>query len=165
VRAKSAPVALALLLAVTGCGSGSDNPPTGGHPNGDLPIGGDLNTTVPACPFTAQQVSQFVGQSMVDKGDCLFGDGKGVASVTITMSSQLAGSSTFDYKRKDADKRYDKAADVQKGDKAYVAAKELEGEAMLISKGGSYTLTLSSFDFDAAKYEQALRAMLYAIPT
>ncbi|MDQ7907444.1 hypothetical protein RB614_23275 [Phytohabitans sp. ZYX-F-186] len=130
----------------------------------ELPVGGDLSTAVPACPFTAEKVSQLVGQPMVDEENCLFGDGKGIASVTITTSSQLAGSGTYDHKRESAGKRYGHVTDVHKGDKAYVAVGDTEAEAVMIREDGSYTLTLSSFSFDKAKYEQTLHAMLDGIP-
>ncbi|MEO3930488.1 hypothetical protein ABGB07_42575 [Micromonosporaceae bacterium B7E4] len=164
MRVRFAPVALTLLFAVASCGGGS-NSTAGGPSDVEPPVGGDLNTAVPACPFTAEKISQFVGQPMVDKENCLFGDGKGVASVTITMSSQLAGSGTYDYKRESADKRYGDVTDVQKGDKAYISIGETEAEAVMIREDGSYTLTISSFSFDKARYEQVLQAMLDGIPS
>ncbi|MEO3927722.1 hypothetical protein ABGB07_28215 [Micromonosporaceae bacterium B7E4] len=164
MRVKFAPVALAVLFVVASCGGGSNT--TADRPSDvELPVGGDLNTAVPACPFTAAKISQLVGQPMVDKDNCLFGDGKGIASVTITTSSELAGSGTYDHKRESAGKRYGNVTDVQKGDKAYIAAGEIEAEAVMIRDDGSYTLTLASFSFDKAKYEQTLQAMLDGIPS
>lgn len=163
VRTKLVFVLLSLALAAAGCAGGSNDSPGGpdsGEP-GDLT---KLNTAVPACPFTAAKVSEIVGQPMTDDGNCLFGDGRGVASVTITVSSQLAGSSTYDYKRKQAAETYDKVSDIKKGDSAYVAVDDVKAEAVLISKGGSYTLIMSSFGFEPARYEQSLRAMLDEIP-
>lgn len=153
VRVRFAPVALALLFAVASCGGGSQTPAEGAS-DVDLPVGGDLNTAVPACPFTAEKVSQLVGQPMVDEGNCLFGDGKGVASVTITTSSELAGPGTYDYKRESAGKRYGEVTDVQKGDKAYIAVGDIEAEAVMIREDGSYPLTIARFSFDKAKYGQ-----------
>ncbi|WP_117208838.1 hypothetical protein [Allorhizocola rhizosphaerae] len=65
---------------------------------------------MPACPYTASQVSEILGQPMTDQGACLFGDGKGVAGFGATMPSRLAGSSTYDYQREQAGKPYDRVS-------------------------------------------------------
>ncbi|MDQ7910733.1 hypothetical protein RB614_40180 [Phytohabitans sp. ZYX-F-186] len=158
------PVAVALLFAVAGCGGGS-GAAAGEGSDVDLPVaGGDLGTAVPACPFTAEKVAEIVGKPMVDEGNCLFGDGKGVGSVTITMSSQLAGSTTYDYQRKTADESYATVTDVPKGDRAYIAVDDIKAEAVLVGAGGSYTLIMSSLSLDPPAYERALRTMLDALP-
>lgn len=166
-RARLAPVAVALLLAASACGGDAgtgSGTGTGDAADVGLP-GGDLNMTVPACPFTAEKISEFVGKPMVDEGNCLFGDGKGVGSVTITVSSQLAGSTTYDYQRRTAGESHAKVTDLQKGDRAYIAVDDIKAEAVLISKGGSYTLLMSSLSLEPAAYERALQAMLDAIPS
>lgn len=163
MRARFASVLLLLLLSAAACGGDSGDPSGGTGSEVDGSVAG-LGTSVPQCPFDAAKVSEVVGQPMTDQGDCLFGDGKGVASLTITRSSELAGSSTFDYQRQQADLLYDKVSDVQKGTKAYLAAKDIRGEAVLISKKGSYTIILSSFSFDVATYERTLRVLLDEIP-
>lgn len=167
MRSKFVPALLLLLLAVAGCGGDSENSPgtgTGSNPDGSV---AGLGKAVPSCPFTAAKVSELVGEPMEDQGNCLFGDGKGIASVTITMSSELAGSMTYDYQRKTAVASYDKVTDLDTGGKGYVAAEDIQGEAVRINKNGSYTLILSSFvrfESDPAKYEQTLRALLDALP-
>jgi len=164
MRVKLVPVLLSLLLTTAACGGGGGSGnPAGPGSNVDNPQSG-LGSTVPACPFDAAKASQIVGQPLVDQGSCLFGDGKGVASLNITTSTELAGSTTYDYSHKQAGKTYTKVVDVQKGDRAYIAVKKLQAEAVLISKKGSYTMIMSNFEFDLAKYEQTLRALLDAIP-
>ncbi|MFC0532418.1 hypothetical protein [Phytohabitans kaempferiae] len=162
-RAKLVPVAFALLLAVAAC-DGESGAAAEDAGLGDLPVVGNLESTVPACPFTAEKISGFVGKPMVDDGNCSFGDGKGVGSVTINLSSQLAGSTTYDYQRKTAGESHAKVTDVQKGDRAYIAVDDIKAEAVLVSKGGSYTIILSSLSLDPAGYERALQAMFDEIP-
>jgi hypothetical protein len=164
MRRVIAPVLFLVLLAAAGCGG-----TTAGSPGADAGAGGAADAeagvggTVPGCPFTAAQVSDIIGQPMTDEGNCLFGDGKGVASLTITVSSKTAGATTFAYQRDRAEKVYDRVTDINKGDKAYVAAKDIEAEAVVVSDKGSYTLIMSSFSTDPAAYEQTLRKLLDAI--
>ncbi|MFF5180172.1 hypothetical protein ACFY2Q_19285 [Micromonospora sp. NPDC000316] len=156
-----------LLIPLVACGPddfGDADPAAGAgvEVDGDLPTG-----SRPACPFTAAQISDFVGQPMKDEGNCAFGDGKGVASVTITTASPLAGESTYAYQRKNAAEVYREVKDVDKGRKAYLAFKDIEGEAVVVSDKGSYTVILSSFERISAKpggYEPTLRAVLDALP-
>lgn len=149
-------VALALTLTLGACGG--DEP--GDESDVDFGLGGDLSDSVPACPFTADKVSGFVGKPMVDQGNCSFGDGKGVGLVTITVSSQVAGATTYDYQRETAGGSYAKVTDLDKGDRAYIAVDDIKAEAVLVSEGGSYTLILDSLSLDPDGYERALRAML-----
>jgi hypothetical protein len=164
MRRVIAPVLFLVLLAAAGCGG-----TTAGSPGADAGAGGAADAeagvggTVPGCPFTAAQVSDIIGQPMTDEGNCLFGDGKGVASLTITVSSKTAGATTFAYQRDRAEKVYDRVTDINKGDKGYVAAKDIEAEAVVVSDKGSYTLIMSSFSTDPAAYEQTLRKLLDAI--
>ncbi|MEU5941870.1 hypothetical protein ABZ807_22400 [Micromonospora sp. NPDC047548] len=158
-----------LLLPLVACGaedtSGPD-PATGAGVEADA--GGDVpDTPAPPCPFTATQVSGIVGQPMVDQGRCLFGDGKGVALLTVTTASPLAGETTYDYQRKQATQVYREVKDVDKGEKAYLAVKDIEAEAVVVSRAGSYTVILSSFErlgASADGYERTLRGLLDALP-
>jgi hypothetical protein len=163
MRRVIAPVLLLVLLAAAGCGgTTTGSPGTEATAEAEAGVGG-AGGAVPGCPFTAAQVSDIVGQPMTDEGNCLFGDGKGTASLTITVSSKLAGATTFAYQRQQAEKLYDRVTDINKGDKAYVAAKDIEAEAVVVSDKGSYTLIMSSFSTDLAAYEQTLCKLLDAI--
>jgi len=165
----------AALLAPTACsaidGSGTTDSSANGGIEGvdDSVTDGDGDTeaqgsaVAPPCPFTAEQVSDLVGQSMEDQGNCLFGDGKGVASLTITMASATAGEVTYDYQRDQAGKTYANVSDLGKGTKSYLAIKDIGAEAVLISDQGAYTVTMSSFSFDTAQYDQTMRALIDAI--
>ncbi|MEV2238271.1 hypothetical protein [Micromonospora sp. NPDC049891] len=165
------PAVLAAALALTGCDSSEPTPPEAGpgadaEADLDLPAG-DAGTETPACPFTAAQISELVGQSMVDNGKCSFGDGKGVAALSVTTASQLAGETTYDYQRQQAAQTYQTVTDLDGGGKGYLAVKELGAEAVLVGGAGSFTVTLSSFERLGAQsdgYEQALRRLLDALP-
>ncbi|MEH0931521.1 hypothetical protein [Micromonospora sp. CPCC 205558] len=161
-----------LLLPLVACGP-DDNTGSaaGGDTDADVGIdadGGDVSAVErPACPFTAAQVSDLVDQSMKDEGSCLFGDGNGVAMFTITTASPTAGEATYDYQREQATQTYREVKDVDKGRKAYLAVKDIGGEAVVISDKGSYTVTLSSFQAIGASpggYEPTLRKVLDALP-
>lgn len=162
-----APLLLLTLVGPAACDNSADAPAStqAGADTGSNPDAGTANNTVPACPFTAAQVSDIVGRPMVDEGNCLFGDGKGVASLTITMASQLAAATTYDYQHEQAGKQYDRVVDLDRGDKSYLATKDIAGEAVVISVKGAYTLIMSSFSMDPAGYEQKLRRLLDAIPS
>jgi len=168
----------AALLAPTACGAidGSGSGSMDGSANGGIEGGVDDSVTdgdgdteaqgsaaAPSCPFTAEQVSDLVGRPMEDQGNCLFGDGKGVASLTITTSSATAGEVTYDYQRDQAGKAYPNVSDLDKGTRSYLAIKDIGAEAVLISDQGAYTLTMSSFSFDTAQYDQTMRALVDAI--
>jgi hypothetical protein len=166
------PVTLLLLIGAAACGGGGTpgGPDSGGGAAAEAGAGagGGLGSdTVPPCPFTAAQVTEFVGQPMKDDGNCSFGDGKGVAVLGITMASEVAGLTTYDYQRKQADQIYREVKDIDKGGKGYLAVKDIGAEAVLISGKGSYTVTLSSFERlgdTPGGYEQVLRKMLDALP-
>ncbi|WBB68522.1 hypothetical protein [Micromonospora sp. WMMD812] len=174
VRRLIAPVVCSLLLfplAACGADDAGDTPPAGGSGveadgGGDLPAAG-ADAPAPPCPFTADKVAEIVGQPMVDQGNCSFGDGKGVALFTVTRASQAAGATTYDYQRQQATATYREVKDVDKGEKAYLAVKDIEGEAVVVSRAGSYTVILSSFERLGATpdgYERTLRTVLDALP-
>ena len=158
------------LLAPAGCGGAQDagdgSAAAGiGFADDDDPGDGGktLSDVKPTCPFTAAQVTDLLGQPMTDEGDCLFGDGKGVAQLTITVSSAFAGETTYNYQREQAGKQYTSVSDVDKGVKSYVAVRELQAEAQLISEKGAYGLIMSSFEYDEATYDKTLRSLIDAI--
>jgi hypothetical protein len=164
------PLLLLALLVPAACDDAGDTP-TGGPAvdTGDDTTGGDDAADLtggvrPPCPFTAAQVSDLLGQPMQDQGNCLFGDGKGVAGLTVTTASTMAGRATFDYQHEQARKQYARVVDLDRGDQSYLAAKDVAGEAVLISGKGAYTLVLSSIGTDVAGYERTLRRLLDAIP-
>jgi hypothetical protein len=189
MRRLIAPMVCLFLLGVAGCGS-SDSPDdtaandaatveSGAQQGSDGAAGNKAgsdagtdaveagtggvaaNNDVPPCPFTAAQVTDLIGQPMTDEGNCLFGDGKGVASATITTASELAGGTTYAYSRKMADESYEVVKDLDYGTDSYLAVKDIEAEAVVVSDKGSYTVILSSFErFDNAGYEQTMRKML-----
>ncbi|RGC69095.1 hypothetical protein C5N14_10040 [Micromonospora sp. MW-13] len=158
-----------LFVPLVACGAedtGGTDPATGAGV--EVNAGGDVaDAPAPPCPFTATRVSEIVGQAMVDQGNCSFGDGKGVAQLTVTTASRLAGGSTYDYQRNQATKVYREVTDVDKGEKAYLAVKDIEAEAVVVSGTGSYTVILSSFERLGASpdgYERTLRELLDALP-
>ncbi|SCG52171.1 hypothetical protein GA0070609_2629 [Micromonospora echinaurantiaca] len=164
-----APVALVVVLALTGCG-GSEEPQ--GSPGaaeevdgGDGVIEGDgAAVERPSCPFTPERASELVGRTMNADGNCLFRDGNGVAILTITLASEVAGQATYDYSREQAGKRFERVSEVDKGDQGYLATGGTEAEAVVISKAGAYTVQISSFHDDAAANEALLRKLVDAIP-
>ncbi|MBQ1024073.1 hypothetical protein KBX00_06770 [Micromonospora sp. C95] len=171
VRRLILPVVLVAALALTGCDGGEPAPPAAGPGAGaetdlDLPADG-AGTETPACPFTAAQVSELVGQSMVDDGNCSFGDGTGVAALSVTTASRLAGETTYDYQHQQAEQTYQTVTDLDGDGKGYLAVKDIGAEAVLVGGAGSFTVTLSGFERLGAQpdgYEQALRRLLDALP-
>ncbi|OKI67391.1 hypothetical protein A6A27_23075 [Micromonospora sp. CB01531] len=161
------PLLLLALLVPAACDSSADSSASGGADAGSgVDAGSDdlgkLADSVPTCPFTADRVSELLGKPMKDQGNCAFGDGNGVASLTITMASEFAGATTYDYQHEQAGEQYDKVVDL--GDRSYLAAKDIAGEAVVVSPKGSYTMIMSSFSMDVATYEQKLRQLLDALP-
>lgn len=163
------PVLLATALALTGCG-GSEPAARGAGPDAgsdadlDLPVDG-ADAVRPACPFTAEQVTGIVGQQLDDKGNCSFGDG--IALLTVTTASRVAGEMTYDYQRQQADQTYQSVTDLGVGDKGYLAVQDIEAEAVVINGAGSFTVTLSSFQRLGAQpdgYAQAMRKLADALP-
>jgi hypothetical protein len=152
-----------ILLVSGGCGGDDASPPDSGQ--ADSQDGGDTGqgTAVPECPLTEDQVTDIIGQPMTDQSNCLFGDGKGVASLTITMASESTGAATLDTLRESAEGRYDSIEDLGGDGSGYVAVGELGGEAVSITEAGSFTLTMSSFErFDPSGYDETLRALVDA---
>ncbi len=165
------PALCAAALVLAGCDSAeSPGPDAGAGVDAEAPAdGGDTGADAapPACPFTAEQVSDLVGQPLVDKGSCLFGDGNGVATLTITTASRTAGETTYDYQRQQATETYREVTDLDGGGKGYLAVKDIGAEAVVVSDAGAYTVTLSSFERLGASpdgYRQALDRLLGALP-
>ena len=141
-------------------GSGADTSSSGVEPDGQA--GGNQ---VPPCPFTAEQVSELLGQPMTDSGNCLFGDGNGVAQITIETHSASSTEVTYDYSRDQATKIYAQVQDIDKGTKGYLAYKDIGGEAVVIGSSGGFTILMSSFErFEGAGYEPVLRTVIDALP-
>ncbi len=180
------PILCLILLGSAGCAGGTNADPGTNGPGKTDPGKTDPGKTtpkdpaepgggqagkgdkVPPCPLNVQQATLLVGQPMTDEGNCLFGDGKGVASLTITRASQSTGASTFDFTRSQAEDRYgaDKVKDADLAEQDYLAVGELEAESVVVSDKGTYTVILSSFERFSAKpgaYEQTLRRILAAI--
>jgi hypothetical protein len=163
-----APVVLSVALALAGCG-GDDEPVTGNAGNADGGGSADDSLagaadTVPSCPFTEAQATQVTGRTMGADGPCLWREHEGPGILTITLSSELAGSTTYDYQKDQAGKRFQKLSDVDKGSKGYLAAGEIEGEAVVISPKGSFTVLVSSFGGGVTGNEALLRKLVEAIP-
>ncbi|MEU6204876.1 hypothetical protein ABZ814_14985 [Micromonospora musae] len=157
-------------LVMTGCSSADPAAPDPGV-DIDAPIDGENvagggDGSPPKCPFNAAQVSELVGQPMVDQGNCLFGDGNGVATLAITTASSTAGEMTYDYQRQQAEQIYQRVSDIDQGGKGYVAVKDIEGQAVLIADRGTFTITMSSFQRLGGPegYEQTLRRMIGTLP-
>lgn len=164
------PLMFLALLGLSACGGADAADPPGAASGADTDTGADagadagggLGSTIPTCPFTAAQVSDMLGRPLADKGTCVFGDG--VASLTVTMSSEVAAATTFDYQRGQATQLYRDVKDIDKGNRGFLAVKDIEAQAMVVSTGGSYVLTLSSFQSTPDGYEQMLRKLLDALP-
>ncbi|WP_203717431.1 hypothetical protein [Asanoa siamensis] len=159
---------MGVLLAPAGCGSGGEGSAADIAGVGDevAADGGGTDgasAVKPECPFTAAKVSEIVGQPMNDEGNCLFGDGKGVASLTVTVASALAGETTYDYQRETAGKSFPNVTDIGKGKKSDLAIKDVQAESALITDRGAYTLIMSSFSFDEARYDEAMNALIDTI--
>ncbi|MGW4500808.1 hypothetical protein ACWENR_19605 [Micromonospora sp. NPDC004336] len=162
-RLALAPLLVAALLATTACdgpagtsaGTSADTEAVdvGGVPGADAPA--------PPCPLTAAQMSDLAGLPLRDEGRCAFGDGRGVAGVTVTTASRTAGEATYAYQREQAGQRYDRVVDL--GKLSYLAVKDIAGEAVVVGDGGAYTVVMSSFGIDADEYERRLRRLLDAI--
>lgn len=102
---------------------------------------------------------------MVDSGNCLFGDGNGVAQIGIDAHSATAVDVTYDYSRDRATRVYDKVEDVSRGTKGYLAYSDVEAEAVVISPKGGFTITMSSFErFEGTGYQPVLRKVIDALP-
>ena len=161
------PLLLLALLAPAGCDSGDgivDGGPADSAAGGD---GGDVDAGAvgdvrPPCPFTAAQVSELVDRKLRDEGNCSFGDG--IAQLAVTTASATAGKATYDYQYDQAGQQYEKVVDLDRGERGYLAVKDVRGEAVLIDGRGTYTVTISSFGGGTAGNEQILRRALDAIP-
>jgi hypothetical protein len=138
----------------------TDNPDAGGSALPGLP-----DTTVEACPFTAAQVTAMLGQPMTDSGDCLFGDGSGVAQISIEVHSATSTEVTYDYSRAQAQSQFQQVDDVESGDKGFVAYKDTAAEAVVIKARAGYTISMSNFDrFGGIEYQQPMRNLVSALP-
>jgi hypothetical protein len=152
-----------VLLFSSGCGGDDGTAPEPSQAEAQDGDDAGQGTAVPDCPFNEDQVTDIVGQPMTDQENCLFGDGKGVASLTITMASESTGAATLDTLRESAEGRYDSIEDLDVDGTGYVAVGELGGEAVAITEAGSYTLTLSNFErLDPAGYKETLRSLVDA---
>jgi hypothetical protein len=160
------PVMCLSLFAAASCGeSGGQPPPAGSEADGgsDSSTGagsGQVDDVVPDCPVTAAEISDRVGVALAEDVSCVFRDGTGVALATIYPASRAAGEMTYDYERQQADEVYERVIDLEVGDRSFIAVKEIEGKAYLVSAAGSYLVVLSSFDLDLTGYEQVLRDIL-----
>ncbi|MCW0215837.1 MAG: hypothetical protein OJJ54_21000 [Pseudonocardia sp.] len=122
------------------------------------------SSAVPACPFTAEKVTELLGQPMEDQGNCLFGDGKGVASLTVETHSASSTEVVYDYSRDTATRTYTAVHDIDRGKKGYLAYKDTGAEAIVIGAEGGFTLYLSSFEqFEGASYEPAMLKVVDAL--
>ncbi|MEU8336798.1 hypothetical protein [Micromonospora tulbaghiae] len=161
------PLLLLALLAPAGCDSGDgivDGGPAdsaAGEDGGDVDAGA-VDDVRPPCPFTAAQVSELVDRKLRDEGNCSFGDG--IAQLAVTTASATAGKATYDYQYDQAGQQYEKVVDLDRGERGYLAVKDIRGEAVLIEGKGTYTVTISSFGGGTAGNEQILRRTLDAIP-
>ncbi|MFI7250657.1 hypothetical protein [Micromonospora chalcea] len=161
------PLVLLALLAPAGCDSGGDVLDGGsadtvaGEDGGDTGAGA-VDDVRPPCPFTAAQVSELVDRKLRDEGNCSFGDG--IAQLAVTTASATAGKATYDYQHEQAGQQYEKVVDLDRGERGYLAVKDVRGEAVLIDGKGTYTVTISSFGGGTAGNEQILRRTLDAIP-
>ncbi len=158
------PILGLLLLAAAACdggSSGSSGPDLGDDTDVGLPV-----ETVPACPFTAAQISTKVAEVMnVEEGTtCTFRAANSVALLTIMPSVKSAGEATWDFQRKMAESTYATIVDIEEGDRGYLAVGDIGGEVVVISDAGSFTVTMSGFQLDPAGYERMLRQLLAEIP-
>ncbi|MEH0828496.1 MULTISPECIES: hypothetical protein [Micromonospora] len=161
------PLLLLALLGPAGCDSGDGILDSGSAGTAADEDGGDVDAGAagdvrPPCPFTAAQVSELVDRKLRDEGNCSFGDG--VAQLAVTTASATAGKATYDYQYDQAGQQYEKVVDLDRGERGYLAVKDVRGEAVLIDGKGTYTVTISSFGGGTAGNEQILRRTLDAIP-
>ncbi|WP_132975834.1 hypothetical protein [Pseudonocardia dioxanivorans] len=146
---------------------GTDTGSTAGGGTGDPDVAfaaGGAGVT-PDCPFTAARVSELVGQPMKDGGSCLFGDGNGVATLTIVPASASTTEMTMDYMRDSATRMYANVEDLPGGTKGWIATKDVEAMAMAVTGKGGYTITMSSFQrLGGDGYTPVLRDVVAALP-
>jgi hypothetical protein len=162
---------LAGLIALAAAGCGDDGPAGlgGGDISGDSgDSGGDGGPDVtPPCPFTAEQVSGFVGLTMAQDAACSFRADNGFSLVTIVPASRVAGQATYDFARNLATETYGTVKDAGRGEQSYLAYKDIGGELYVIGATTSYTITLSGLpglETNPAGYEPLLLRMFDAIP-
>jgi hypothetical protein len=132
---------------------------------GDATVPGLPEVPVPACPFTAAQMTAMLGQPMTDSGECLFDDGNGVAQVNIEVHSASSTETTYDYSRSQAQSEYPQVDNVESGDKGFVAYKDTTCEAVVIKPRAGYTITMSNFErYHGTGYQQPMRNIISALP-
>jgi Tfp pilus assembly protein PilW len=106
-----------------------------------------------------------IGQPMVDSGDCLFGDGRGVAQLAVSASSASSAEAVYETGRRSADNQYLQVDELDTGDKGYIAYKNTSAQAMVITPKGGFTITMSGFEqWDGFQYEQPIRNVISALP-
>ena len=154
---------LAGLVALAAAGCGDDLPDLGSPDDGSV---GGADVT-PPCPFTAEQVSGFVGLTMAKDAECSFRADNGYSLVTILPASRVAGLATYEFARKMAGETYGTVKDAGRGEQSYLAYENIGGELTVIGTTTSYTITLSglpALEQNPAGYEPLLLRMFDAIP-
>jgi hypothetical protein len=143
----------------------ADNVPTDDPDAVDGTLPGLPDVPVQACPFTAAQMTAMLGQPMTDSGGCLFGDGNGVAQVSIEVHSAASTEATYDYSRAQAQSQFQQVDSVESGDKGFVAYKDTACEAVVIKPRAGYTILMSNFDrFNGLQAQQPMRNIISALP-
>jgi hypothetical protein len=161
--AMTAAVVGVIMFGLAGCG-GDATGPDSSDVDIDLRPREGAGVPPPSCPFTAAQASKLAGQPLHEDGNCLFRGRDAVGIVEVHMASRGAGQTTFDYTRQLAKDRPMRVADLGVGDQSYLAVAELEAEAVVINRLGSYTILLGSLDAGEPGYERILRDMAAALP-
>ncbi|HYY12723.1 MAG TPA: hypothetical protein VE781_17430 [Kineosporiaceae bacterium] len=119
-----------------------------------------INTQRPPCPFTAEQVTGIVGKAMRQDVECDFRGPNGVGIVSVDRHA----SNYCDIDRDQAVKLYKTVTDLPRGENAFIAARELEGEACVTATAGSFHVSISDFSSSPAETERLVRALVDAIP-
>jgi hypothetical protein len=158
---------LAGLVALGATACGADEP--GGPAPGDLGSGDIVDgggDVTPPCPFTAQQMSDFLGLTMAQEAACSFRADNSYSLASVLPSSKAAGLATYDAARSRAGQVYATVKDIDRGEKGYLAYKDIEAELFVIGSAASHVINLSGlpqFEKDPAGYEALLLRIYDAI--
>jgi hypothetical protein len=151
-----------VALVATACGpDGSAGPDDLGA--GDI-VGG--NEITPPCPFTAEQVSDFLDLPMKQDAACSWRGDNAFTLASVVPGTRTDGLVLYDGARDRAGKTYRELRDIDRGEKGYVAYSEIGGQLFVVTSATSYVITLDGvpqIESDPTQYRSLLLKMFDAI--